>query len=63
MSQSFASLMADLRQNIKRVSSFSSLNGTFPCRNCCVRLDIGTLTKLRRVTTTNLLFWVNLQIA
>ena len=36
--QSFTSLMADLRQDINRVSSFSRcLNGTFPWRNCSVK--------------------------
>ena len=34
-------LMADLRQDIKRVSSFSRcLNGTFPRRNCSVKLFV-----------------------
>ena len=37
-SQSFTSLMADPRQDINRVSSFSRcLNGTFPWRNCSVK--------------------------
>ena len=36
--QSFTSLMADLHQDIKRVSSFSRcLNGIFPRRNCSVK--------------------------
>ena len=36
--QSFTSLMADHRQDINRVSSFSRcLNGTFPCWNCYVK--------------------------
>ena len=33
--QSFTSLMADLRKDINKVSSFSRCsNGTFPSRNC-----------------------------
>ena len=36
--QSFTSLMADLSQDINRVSSFSRcINGTFPWRNCSVK--------------------------
>ena len=55
-SQWFTSLMAELRQDIKRVSSFSRcLNEIFPWRNCSV-----TLTQMRRLTNTNLLFEVNL---
>ena len=39
--QSFNSLMADLRQDIIRFSSFSRcLNGTFPWRNCSVKTMI-----------------------
>ena len=40
--QSFTSLMANLRQDINRVSSFRRyLNGPFPGRNCSV-MKIGT---------------------
>ena len=36
--KSFTSLMADLRRDINRVSSFSRcLNGAFPWRNCSVK--------------------------
>ena len=45
--QSFTSLMANLRQDINEISSFSkSLNGTF---------HIGILSQMRRVTNTNIL--------
>ena len=58
--QSFTSLMADLRQDINRVPSFSRcLNGTFPWRNCSVK-TLVLLTQMRRVANTNLPFWVNL---
>ena len=58
-SQSFTSLMADLCEEINRASLFSRcpnmehfFQGIAPLR--C----IGTLTLMRRVTNTNLLFWV-----
>ena len=49
--QSFTSLMADLRKNINRVSSFSW------CLNVEHFLEgIAPLTQMRRVTNTNILF-------
>ena len=55
--------MTDLRQDINRVSSFRRcLNRTFPWRNCSVKtFYVNSNEKhMRRVTNTNLLFWVNL---
>ena len=53
--------MADIFQDINRVSSFREcLKGTFSWRNCSVKTLLHYVTQLRRVTNTNLLFWVNL---
>ena len=58
--QSFTSLMADLYQDINRVSSFSRcLNGTFPWRKCSVN-GLGRLTQRRRFVFITLLIWVNI---
>ena len=58
--QSFTSLMADLRQDINRVSSFiRCLSWIFPWRNCSVKTLVHCPQK-RRVANTNLLLWVNL---
>ena len=60
--QSFTSLMADLHQDINRVSSFSRcLNGTFPWRNCSIKTLVnGTLlNQMRRLNNTSLLLWVD----
>ena len=51
---SFTSLMADLHQDINRVSLSGSLMENFLEEIAPLRL--GTLTQMRRVTNTNLLF-------
>ena len=61
--KSYTSLIKDLRQNIKRVSSFcNDWWYTFPQRNCSdnVHQDICALTQMRRITDTNNLFWDNI---
>ena len=53
--ESFTSLMVNVRQDIKSVSSFIRChNGTFPFRDCFVSVLVhGTLTQMR---TTELIY-------
>ena len=47
---------------LKRVFPFlvDALNGTNHWRNGSVKIGIGTITQMRRVTNTDLLFWVTI---
>ena len=46
---------------LQRVFPFSRYtNGTFHWRNGSVKIGIGTITQMRRVTNTDLFFWVTI---
>ena len=50
-------LIADIRQDINKVSSFSRcFDRTFPWWSC----SIGILTPMRKVKNKNIIFWVNI---